>query len=281
MKDFLKSFRFKILVAILTVLLGFMIMAVYTGGTASLLSQVVSVVVEPVQKLSSELSANISAFFDKFLNAEEIYEQNALLREEVGELRRKLVDYEKIKHENEQYKEFMDVGEKRQDLTFVPASVIEREATNNPFYGFTIDKGSLDDITLYDPVMTADGLVGIVTEVSLTTAKAVTLLDVNIDVGASNSSTRDIGNVTGTVELARQGLCKMEYLPRDSETAAGHIIVTSGGKLYPKDLVIGVVVDVAPSNRGNSLEVTIRPAAEIKNVKDVFVITHFEGQGIE
>ena len=115
----------------------------------------------------------------------------------------------------------------------------------------------------------------------LTTSKVVTLLDVNINVGAANITTREVGNVTGTVDLAAEGLCRMEYLLRASETAPGHIIVTSGGSLYPKGIVIGEVVEVTASSRGNSLEATIRPTVEVKNIKDVFVITRFEGQGIE
>jgi rod shape-determining protein MreC len=278
--DFIKSVRFKILVGILLVILGFMIMAVYTGGTASPFTQAVNFIVEPVQRLSANISGGIGDFLDKFLNAGEIYEQNALLRDEISELRKQLVDYEKIKHENEQYKTFMDVGEQRTDLTLATAAVIERDP-RDAFNGFSIDKGSLDDVALYDPVMTSDGLVGYVTEVGLTTSKVATILDVNMNVGATNSATRDIGNVTGTVDFAAEGLCRMEFLPRDSATEPGHIIVTSGSSRFPKDIVIGVVDAVAASNQGNSLEATVKPAADIQRVKDVFVITHFEGQGIE
>lgn len=280
MKDFLKIIRFKILVVILSVMLGFMIMAVYSGGAAPLASQIISTVLAPAQRLSSGISGSVSGFFDKYLNAAKTHEENALLRQEVGELRRQLVDYEKAKHDLEQFQSIKDVQEQRNDLTLQTASVIAREHSS-PFFDFTIDRGSLDNVAPFDPVYTADGLVGYVTEVGLTSSKVVTLLDVNINVGASNASTRDIGNITGTVDLAAQGLCLMEYLPRDSATKVGDIIVTSGGSLFPKDLIIGQVVAITTSSRGNSLEATIRPGAEIEKVKDVFVITHFEGQGVE
>lgn len=278
MRDFFGSVRFKILVAVLMVMVGFMIAAIYTGGTASIVTQVVNLIVEPVQRLSASATGGVSDFFAKYFHAAKTYEENERLQQEVSELRKQLVDYEKMKHEYEQLQKIGDVREQHQDLVISTASVIERDHAN-PFYTFTVDKGSMDGIALRDPVMTEDGLVGYVEEVGLSSAKVMTLLNINMHVGASNSATRDVGNVTGTLELAREGLCRMEYLPRDSETAPGNIIVTSGGSLFPKGLVIGMVKEITTSSRGNSIEATITPAADILGLKDVFIITEFEGQG--
>jgi rod shape-determining protein MreC len=105
--------------------------------------------------------------------------------------------------------------------------------------------------------------------------------DIGTDTGVNiyDSSTRDIGIISGSVDLAAQGLCQMDYLPRDSEIAVGDIILTSGGGLFPKDIVVGKVAKVSPNSHGTSIAATIKPAADIPNVKDVFVITYFEGQG--
>lgn len=279
MKDFFNSLRFKILIAVFTVMLGFMIMAVYTGGSAPLISQVFSIVTVPVQRFSARISYNVSGFFDKFMRAGELYDENSRLQEEVNDLRRRLVDYEEMKHENEQFREFLGVRENRQEMEFEIASVIARDP-NERFYSFTIDKGSLGGIEALDPVMTADGLVGYVYEVGMNHAKVLTLLDVQVDVGAYCSSTRDIGIVTGTFGLAPQGMCLMQYLPRDSAVAPGDLVLTSGGSLFPRDIVIGKVTGVEPSSHGTSLVATIEAAADIRGVKNVFVITHFEGQGI-
>jgi rod shape-determining protein MreC len=144
-----------------------------------------------------------------------------------------------------------------------------------------IDKGTMNGVALFNPVMTADGLVGYVSEVGMTYAKVITLLDVGVDVGAYNSATRDIGIVSGTAPLAEQGLCALEYLPRESAIKAGDVILTSGGSMFPRDIVIGVVRRVSPNSHGTSLTATVKPAADAAAVKDVFVITYFEGQGQE
>lgn len=280
MRDFLKSLRFKILVGLLAVMVGFMIAAVYSGGTATLFSRLFSVVTVPIQQLSTNISAGMSDTLDKYLNAARTYEENKVLRGQIAELQGRLVDYEKYKHVYEQMEEIADMREQRQDLSFATAAVIGRDPTN-PYYTFMIDKGRIDDIELYDPVITAEGLVGYITEVSLTSSMVTTVVDININIGASNSATRDIGIVAGSVDLAADALCMLEYLPRDSATKVGDVIVTSGSGIFPKELVIGTVTEVSTSSLGNSLEATIRPAADVRGVKDVFVITYFEGQGAE
>lgn len=280
MNDFFKSVRFKILAAILTMMAGFMVMSIYTGGTASFFAQIVNIVTVPVQRFSANVTNSATSFFDRFLNSSQIYEQNALLQAELNEYRGRLVDYDKVKHENEQFRKILNIKEKRQDMTLEAASVIARDYTAR-FFMFTIDKGSLDGVSYLDPVMTEDGLVGYISEVSLTSAKVITILDVTIAVGAYSSATRDMGIVTGTVELASAGMCQIEYLPRDSEISAGNMILTSGGSFFPKDLIIGTVEQVRTGSHGISMVATIQPTAQVRTVKDVFVITSFEGQGGE
>lgn len=278
MNDFIKSFKFKILVAMLCVMVGFMVMSIYTGGTASFFSQVVSIVTLPAQRFSSSVANNISGFFDRFLNASRTYQQNEQMQEELNELRKKLVDYDKIRHENEQLKKISGMKQTLPDPTFESASVIARDPSDR-FYSFTIDKGTLNGIAYLDPVVTNEGLVGYISEVGLTTARVVTILDINVNIGAYSSATRDIGIVTGAVELAMEGLCRIEYIPRDSKIGKGHIILTSGGTIYPRDIIIGTVEDVQTSASGVSVVAVIKPAAQIQTVKDVIVVTSFAGQG--
>lgn len=280
MKDFLSSLRFKILIAVLVVAAGFMIMAVYTGGTVPLVTQLVSFITVPIQRVSAHISDEAGEFFARFVNSSAVYDENERLRGQLNELRRQLADYEQAMHENEQFREILGVMENRQDLKVETAAVIARDPLDR-FYSFTIDKGTLDSISVLDPVMTADGLVGYVYEVGKAYAKVVTIIDVIVDVGAYDSATRDIGIVSGSIKLAEQGLCQMEYLPRDSQIAPGDLILTSGGSLYPRDIVIGTVREVLPNTHGTSLLATIEPAAPIQSIKNVFVITHYEGQGEE
>ena len=68
----------------------------------------------------------------------------------------------------------------------------------------------------------------------------------------------------------------MNYLPKTTLVKAGDIVSTTGyGTVFPKDLIIGTVETVDIEASGNSCYATVKPAANITDVKIVFVITDF------
>ena len=278
MGDFFKSIRFKILVAVLAFLLAFMLRAAYTGGLAPMTSQILGILTNPLQKASASVSASFSGLFDRMFRSGEILEENERLKEENRRLTQRQLEFDKYKLENEQLKEYLDIKEKNPDFDFETAFVIGRDP-NDRFYAFTIDKGSLDGISLHDPVITEDGLVGMAVEVGPTYAKVATILDVMLEISSYDSRTKDIGITTGRIDLAEEGLCQLTLLQRESGASAGDIVITSNvGGLYPKDLVIGTIREVRTESHGISLYAVIEPAVDVRTVKDVLVITSFEGQ---
>ena len=259
-------------------MLGFIIASVYTSG-APVFSQAVNFVITPVQRASASVSGNVIGFFNRFIETGRVYDQNQLLIAELNELRRQLVDYQRVKHENEQFREILGVMDDLDPgITMLTATVIARDPADR-FYAFSIDKGSLHGVSRLDPVITAEGLVGYISEVGPTYARVATILDVSVNVGAYDSASRDIGIVTGTIDLSLEGRNEMQFLPRESDIAVGNYILTSGGSLFPRDIMIGRVVEVGPSAHGTSLVAVIEPTADIRTVRNVFVITSFEGQG--
>ena len=92
-------------------------------------------------------------------------------------------------------------------------------------------------------------------------------------------TTKDTGNITGTVELAAEGNTKLELLPRDTQVKEGDTIVTAGTSgLFPQNLVIGTVERVELETSGITSYAVIRPASEISEIKNVFVLTDFLGK---
>lgn len=279
MRDFFKSTRFKILVAVFIVLCAFMLRATWSGGLTPMSSQVMSFITTPLQRISASISDSVGGVFNRFFRAGEIEQENEQYQEKIRILNQQLADLEKYKRENEQLREYLDIKDQHSDFTFASASVIGRDAVDR-FYSFTIDAGSEAGIAEYDPVITSGGLVGIVSEVGMTYSKVLTIFDVALDVGAYDIRTRDIGLVSGDISLARQGYCKLTMLPKDSQVAKGDLIYTTGyGGLYPGDLPIGEVAEIHTETHGMGQYAVIKPAANIADVKDVLIITSFKGQG--
>ena len=278
MQKFFKSWGFKLLCALAVLAIAVMVRAAAVGDADVFISQTLSVISQPFLKLSTSVSESVNGFLDRFVRTEDVFLENEELRRQLREANDKLVEYENIKRENEQFREFLQLKENNPDYDFETATVIGRDSTSR-FGSFTIDKGSVDGIEVADPVITPDGLVGIVWEVGLTYSHVRTVIDISVDVGVYSISTRDSGIVSGDITLSSEGLCKLRYLPKNSGISAGELIVTSGiGGVFPKNLVVGTVRSIELDSNGLSLSAAIEPAADIAGVTDVLVIKSFDGQ---
>ena len=258
--------------------MGGMLYAASTDGIAALPEQALSFIAVPVQKAAAWVSDGLTGFFSVFFDARENYEENLRLKEEISDLRKQLVDYESTKTENERLKEITGLKELNPDIEFQPAGVIARDPDDR-FGSFTIDIGTLHGVSVRDPVVTGEGLIGYVSQVGPSYAKVVTILSPDLNVGAMEIRTKDTGNVSGTVELAAKGQTSLELLPKDTQVKAGDIVVTAGTSgLYPQGLIIGTVTEVKLEKSGITKTAVLQPVSDIDDIKNVFVLTDFLGK---
>lgn len=278
MKDFFHTRSFKVLVASVFVLLGLLL---YTNSVgSSITANLLGFLSSPMQKISTGVTTNAAVLADQLtLNADELQAENNALKEEITKLREQLVDYYQIKQENEQFRTVLELKEENRDYQMLPATVIGRDP-NDVFYGFSIDQGSLNGVSKNDPVITGDGVVGWVSEVYATSSQVTTLFSPNTKIGAIAKESRDTGVTGCDITLADEGLIKLAYLTSENKVKAGDIITTTGlSGMYPKDLLIGTVKEVLYEDSGVSQYALVEPFVDIKNVRDVFVLTDFEGKG--
>ncbi len=69
----------------------------------------------------------------------------------------------------------------------------------------------------------------------------------------------------------------MEFIPQDADVGVGDVIITSGlGGNFPKNLVIGQVVEVRQRDFEMFQQATIRPTVNFDRLEFVLVITNFQ-----
>lgn len=278
MREFFRSLQFKIFAAIALVLIGLMLRSALGGGTSTATASVFSVVVSPVEQLSSGVSGFFYNAFSSIANASKLNAENTSLKKQLSDLRSKLVNYNQMQQENEQYQKMYSISKENPDLKLAPARVISRDA-GQWYSAFTIDKGSVDGIKPYEPVITPDGLVGETTQVMATTSVVTTILDPTVKVSIVVSESGDLGLAHGDRDLSSKGLLAIDYLPKDSAVATGNIIVTAGrAGVFPPNLKVGLVQQVKTQNAGITLYATCKPLADPTTVKDVTVVTSFTGK---
>ncbi len=275
MRDFFKGKIFKVVACVVALLIGIMIYQAASGGFASFPEAVVGTFVTPIVKASASISDSVAGFFNSIVNAKDIEEENKELRSELAQAYKNLSDYEKAKKENEQLKKVLGIKEKNPDYEMEAATVIGRDSAS-AFGKFTVNKGSLNGIELNSPVITEDGLVGVITEVGPTYSVVTTILDPDINVGIYNSRTQETGVISGSADLVGNGRTKLKMLPRDTALLSGDIIETSGiGGVFPSGILIGTVKSIGAENSGVSMYAEIEPIVDVTSVSDVVIITEF------
>ena len=280
MGEFLKSTRFKVLLAFLAFLVGIMIYSVTKGGYSLSGASFINTITKPFRFASNSISMKIEKNADRISNADSYYEENLELKRQIGELNKKLTDYDDLVAEVEELRKLVVIKEEHPDSIFSQPAEVMGYIANDPFKGFTIDRGYADGIEPYSPVITPEGIVGIVIEVSQHTSTVRTLLSPDLSIAAICSSTNtDFGIIEGSVITAENDMTKLTHLDKNHKIKKGDLMITSGSSgLFPKDYAIGTVTEVGIEANGLSAYAEIEPSADISRLSSVFVITDFEGK---
>lgn len=278
MKEIFKSSSFRVLIIAVVVLLGLAIFTAAAGG--SFVASLLGFVSTPMQSVATNATESVTEFLDlDSLSKEELKNQIGLLQDERARLQGEVVELEGLRRENEQLKIQLGITEERPENQLLAASVIGRDP-NDVFYGFSIDKGYLDNISVGDPVITSRGLVGVVTQSYATTSKVTCLLSEDLSVAAVCIKKQESGVIGSDIMTAGTGLLKLNYLSGDTEIEVGDIITTSGaGGDFPAELMIGEVKSVEKSENDISRYAVVQPSEDLATVQDVFVIVSFPGKG--
>lgn len=275
MNDFFRSKTFKIIAVLLAAVLAFFLRAVYTGGLMPALSHIGGAVATPFGEFFAGIGNGIQDFFQPIFHGRELQKENEDLQKLVDELTRRQADYDELKNQNDLYCRFFSISDSNADYTLEPATVIAH-VPDDPSGSFIINIGQSQGITSGMPVITENGLVGIVGRVSERYCRVLTLMDPAVNIGVLDSTTLDTGILTGDAAMSEDNTARLTYLRLQSEAAAGDLILTSGyGEQIPQGLTVGYLSEVSLAATGLTLEGVIDLSARPENARQVFVITDF------
>ncbi len=280
MREFFGSYKFKIILLILALLVGIMLYSVTQGGYTLPGISLLNKVFNPLKQLSNSISDRVEQSIEHVMNAQDYYKENQALKQQIAELNQDLADYQAAKRDLEELQQYVGIKDEHEDYTLSQPCTIISHITNDPYGSFVINRGSEDGISLNDPVITASGLCGVITELDQNCATVCTVLSSELSIGAISSNTLDTGIVEGTLRTAKNGLTKMIYLEEDHHLSEGDLILTSGTTgLFPQGCMIGTVVEIGMEESGLSAYALIQPAVDFESLTGVMVVLDFDGKG--
>ena len=207
-------------------------------------------------------------------NMNKIMEENSELQNEVIELNKKLDKVESLEN--------LKKGLKYVDESYKPNSIATRVVSKNDgnwYESVVLGAGKKDGVKTNSIVLNADGIVGLVYEVTENYSKAISLLDTKSSVSFELSKNTEYkGVLTESITLEDKEKYRQDgYLygyvfDTEYEILPGDVITTSGMGIYPEGIPIGEV-DKVTEDKNNSMKyVIVRPYVNFKNIDDVIII---------
>lgn len=160
----------------------------------------------------------------------------------------------------------------RAGAMFVAGNVLHTGVTSGENV-FLLDVGRDRGIRVGDPVVTADGLLGVVVEVDGSRSQAMAWDHPDFRASAMSAN----GDVYGVAEprpgdFAEEDELILTGAPFHSDLRPGTVIVTSGrGGIYPRGVPVGTVVGIGEADTGWRKSYLLRPAAQPGSASAVLV----------
>ena len=222
-------------------------------------------VVGALQGAVSRVVRPIGDFFTGLAHVGSLKSENERLKNEIQRLKEQSQESTSLQRQN---KELFAILRLTQNLglTGVAATVIgEGEWTR------TIDRGEADGIRVNMPVVSGEGLVGHVVEVSGHSSKIQLIIDPDSAVAGRLASSGETGLVVGQ----RDQDLTMDLVSPEAKIFAGEQVITSGYQtgLYPPEILIGTVSHSVTQPGTLTKVLALRPAVDFSALEFVFVVT--------
>ena len=155
---------------------------------------------------------------------------------------------------------------------YIPARVVNNSVNQANNY-IIINKGKADGIERDMGVVSSEGIVGVVTDVSQHYASVLSLLHSKSFVGVRFKNSKQLASLRWNTNNYRYGM--VEDIPTHVELHKGDTVLTSSYSfIFPEDIMVGTVEDPLAFSRDALNKAKIRFATDFATLRHVYVIKH-------
>ena len=274
MKRFFSSKVRTVLVIAVVLAAALTVIGNLTGSTP--LDGVVKGLMTPISTAASHLKNGAAQLYSYLFRYEALAAENADLKEQLAQISNDARKLDAMTRENALLRAALELQQDHEDYKLVDAYIIDRDSQDWAST-FTINRGSAAGIAEGMCVVTENGeVVGLITSVGSNYAVVTTVLDSSLEVSATIASTGYNGMVRGGYTVGLDGYLRMDYLPTSAVIRNQDQVVTSGSTVYPRDLVLGRIIDAGYDDTGVAKYAVLEPAVNVSSIEQVFVITEYD-----
>lgn len=275
MKHFFTT-KLRIILAVALVLTGILAVlssqGILPGGT------VVKGILTPLRSAASTLTDQAERFYNYMYRYEALAAENEQLRQQLAQVEDNARDAASVRRENERLRSLLELLDSHEDYELVDSYVIAR-SSNDWTNTITLNRGSGSGIATGMCAITANGeVVGLVIEVGSNYSVVKTVLDSSLEISSTIASSGFSGITSGGYTSDQAGLLRMDFLPSSAVIRNNDQVVTSGTTVYPRNLVMGRIIDAGFNDTGVAKYALLEPAVDVASLEQVFVLTNFNAE---
>jgi rod shape-determining protein MreC len=251
------------------------------SGPLHAIQRGVATVLSPLESVASEALKPARDLVDWFDETFEARGENDQLREDLAAARAELAQAQDAVGQNEELQKMLDLNDKIELAGFDPAykPVAARIITRSPSVinaTLGVNAGSGDGVEEDDPVISGDGLVGRVAEVTASTAQVQLITDPRNAVSARvlpDGPQGIVQPVAGDPDDLR-----LDFITNEQQVEEGQMLVTAGwsndeiSSAYPYGIPIGEITETTLGEQ-DFQRVTVQPYVDMRELQDVQVLT--------
>jgi rod shape-determining protein MreC len=273
MRHFFSSKVRTVLVLAVLLAVGLAIFSNLTGTDYP--GMLVQSVMTPLRAGFSTLRDQAEQYYSYMFGYEALAAENAALKEQLAQMQSDARTADALSRENDRLRALLDMLATHEDYKLVDAYVIARGSVEWSST-MTINRGTNAGIEEGMCAITENHeLIGLVTEVGPNYAVIRTVMDSSLQISAALASSGHSGMVQGNYTSGRGDVLRMDYLPSSAIIRNNDQVVTAGSTMYPRDLILGYVVDADFDSTGVAKYALLKPAADIQSLEQVFILTEY------
>lgn len=238
----------------------------------------VQAILTPIRGGVNSISRQIERYYNYVFSYESLEAENAYLQSKISDMEEEMRTADALERENKRLKELLNLQEEHIDYRMDAAYIVSWDSSGWKST-FSINKGTKAGLEEGMIAVTELGqVVGIITDIGNNWATVTTILDTSMEISASIASSGYTGVAQGSLNPSDKGSLRMSYLPSNAILRNNDQVVTTGSTVYPKDLIIGYIVNAGYDETGVSKFASLTPAADFASLEQVFIITQFDSE---
>jgi rod shape-determining protein MreC len=223
----------------------------------------------PIERTITGTVFAVSDVFRGYIALRGVREENLRLRREGLRFRSVEQQIVELRMENDRLRHLLDYTDKQAPTRLLVAKVIAVGVSPHS-HTLRIARGLEDGVVKGAAVISPDGIVGTVAQLTGGYADVQLIVSPLSAVSAISQRTRSRSTVMGTGDMTR---ARLGYVPRTDDLQEGDVLVTAGGSgFFPQGLHIGRVTNVGKKPVGLFLTAEVAPAVDFSRLDEVEVV---------